>query len=104
MRVIFTHHVPGDAGALDVFLVPVEAQLVHPVQNAPVNRLQSVADVRKRAAHDNAHRVIEVGPLHLLHDGNGLDAWRQLSAAGCALLSQIGSRSLVEFTLRVALA
>ncbi|MND56575.1 hypothetical protein D3C80_476840 [compost metagenome] len=94
VRMVFTHHVTGDAGALDVFLVPVEPQLVHPVENAAMDRLQAVTNIRKGAADDDAHGVIEIGALHLLHDGNGFDAWGQLSAAGCALLSQIGSRSL----------
>ena len=31
-----------------------------------MHRLQPVAHVRKRSAHDYAHRVIEVGALHLL--------------------------------------
>ncbi len=94
VRVIFTHHVAGHAGRFYVFLVPVDTHLVHREKDTPVHRLQSVTDVGKRAGHDDAHGVIEIGPLHLFHDGNGFDAWRQLSAAGCALLSQIGSRSL----------
>jgi MarC family membrane protein len=84
----FTHHVTGDAGALDVFLVPVDAELVHPVEDAPMHGLEAVAHIGKRAADDNAHRVIEIGPLHFLHDGDGLDAWRELPAAGGCLLSQ----------------
>ena len=29
MRMVFTHHVTGDAGAFDVFLVPVDAEFGH---------------------------------------------------------------------------
>ncbi|MNV93449.1 hypothetical protein D3C71_1881450 [compost metagenome] len=89
MRVILTHHVPGDAGAFDVFLVPVDAELAHPVEDAAMNGFQTVTHVWKRAADDDAHGVIEIGPLHFLDDGNRLDAWRSLSAAGSALLSQL---------------
>ncbi len=96
MRMVFTHHVTGDAGAFDVFLVPVEPKLVHPVKDAPVHGLQAITDIGKRAADDHAHRVIEIGPLHFLHDGNRLDAWWVLAAAGCALFSQLRSRSLLR--------
>ena len=88
---VFTHHVTGDAGAFDVFLVPVDAELGHAVEDAPVHGLEAVAHVRKRAADDDAHRVIEIRPLHFLHNGDGLDAWRELPAAGGCLLSQNGS-------------
>ena len=50
VRVVFAHHLADDAGALDVFLVPVEPQLVHAEQDAPVHRLQAVAHVGQRAA------------------------------------------------------
>ncbi len=70
VRVIFTHHVADGAGRLAERLVPVEAVLVHRVEDAPMHRLQTVARIRKRARHDHAHRVIEVGPLHLISDRN----------------------------------
>ncbi|MNL82503.1 hypothetical protein D3C87_2099000 [compost metagenome] len=54
-----------------------------------MNGFQTVTHVWKRAADDDAHGVIEIGPLHFLDDGNRLDAWRSLSAAGSALLSQL---------------
>jgi hypothetical protein len=61
-----------------------------------MNRLQTVTDIGKRAGHDNAHGVIEVGPLHFLNDGNRFNAWRKFSAAGGALVSQNGSHSLLR--------
>ena len=36
-----------------------------------MHRLQPVAHIGQRARHDHAHRVIEVGALHLLFDGDG---------------------------------
>ena len=98
VRMVFTHHVTGDAGRLHIFLVPVDPHLAHREQDAPVDRLQTVADIGKRTAHDNAHRVVEIRPLHFLHDGNRLDALRVLAAAGSVLLSQIRSRSLFGIT------
>ncbi len=35
-----------------------------------MHRLQPVADIGQRPRHDHAHRVIEVGALHLLLDGD----------------------------------
>ena len=48
-----------------------------------MHRLQAVAHVGQRAADDHAHRVIEVGALHLVGDRDGPDVgW--LFAAGAA--------------------
>ena len=35
-----------------------------------MDRLQAVANIRQRAADDDAHRIVEVGGLHLLDDGD----------------------------------
>ncbi|MFD0519200.1 hypothetical protein [Paractinoplanes durhamensis] len=39
-----------------------------------MNRLQAVPDVGQRSAHDHAHRVVEVRPLHLDFEADGLDS------------------------------
>ena len=50
-------------------------------QDAAVHRLQAVAHVGQRAADDDAHRVFEIGALHLVGDRDGPDVgW--LFAAG----------------------
>ena len=36
-----------------------EARLVHGVQDAPMHRLEAVADVGERSGDDDAHRVLE---------------------------------------------
>ena len=46
---------------------------MHRVKNAPVYRLQAVADIRQRAHHDNAHRVIDVAGAHLFFNIHGYD-------------------------------
>ncbi len=38
-----------------------QARLVHGVEDAPVDRLEPVANVRERSRHDDAHRVLEEG-------------------------------------------
>src|SRR5690606_14533063 len=66
MRVVLADHVADDARRLVVGLVAVRAELVHRVQDAPMDRLEAVADVGERAAHDHAHGVIEVAAAHLV--------------------------------------
>ena len=66
MRVVLTHHLADDEGALAVRAVRLQAEVVHRVEDAAVDRLEAVADVGQRAADDHAHRVVEVGGAHLL--------------------------------------
>ncbi len=73
MRVILADDVADRAGGLVVGTLRREVQLVHGVKNAPVHGLQPVADIGKRAAHDHAHRVIEVGALHFIQNGYGFN-------------------------------
>jgi hypothetical protein len=73
VRVVLTDHVADDTGRLLVGPVPVVVELVHGKQHAPVHRLEAVARIGQRAAHDHAHGVIEVAAPHLLFktDGQG---------------------------------
>ena len=66
--VVLADDVADHAGGLLVRPVPVGAELVHRVENAPVHRLQAVPHVRQGTPHDDAHRVIEVGLPELLLD------------------------------------
>jgi hypothetical protein len=69
--VVLTHHFTDDFGALLGRAVGREAHLVHAIKNAPVHRLQPIADIRQGAAHDHAHGVIEVRAPHLVFDVDG---------------------------------
>ena len=68
VRVIFAEDFADDLGALAGGRLGSEAHLVHAEEDAPVHGLQAVANVGQRAAHDYAHRVIDVRPLHLVFD------------------------------------
>ena len=79
VRMVFAHHVADDAGGLAERVRRIVAALLHRVEDAPVHRLQPVAHVGQRPAHDHAHRVIEVGAFHLLFDRDRADVvgwWR----------------------------
>ena len=89
MRVEVAHRVAYDLGRLHVLLVPVEPQPLHGVEDAPVHGLEAVAHVGERARDDDAHRVFEVGALHLLGDGDGADVARLL-AAGLLVVGLVG--------------
>ena len=39
----------------------VQAQLAHGVDNTPLYRLETVADMRQGPVHDDVHGVVEVG-------------------------------------------
>jgi len=65
MRVVGAHHVANDPGALHIAAIgPVQA-VVHRVQDADVDGLEPVPDVRQRPADNDGHRVVEEAALHL---------------------------------------
>ena len=66
MRVVLTDDVTDDTRRLEVGLVAVRVEFVHRVQHAAMHRLEAVARIRQRAAHDHAHGVIEVALAHLV--------------------------------------
>ena len=59
MRVVFANNVANRTCRLAVRAIGSNAAVVHCIQNAAVNRLQTVAHVGQRAGDDNAHRVFE---------------------------------------------
>src|SRR6516164_5654886 len=78
MGMVVLEHLADRAGALAVRLIGIEAQLRHGVQDAPMDRLEAVANVRQGTCHDYAHRVIEVRTAHLVFDVDGQQTvrWR----------------------------
>jgi hypothetical protein len=73
VRVVLTHHVTDDAGALVETTVRPIATVVHRVEDAAVHRLEAVADLGQRAADDDRHRIVEIRLLHLGLQVQGLD-------------------------------
>jgi len=59
VRVVFAEHVANDGCGLFVGAAGNETELVHGVEHAPVNRLETVSHVRERARNDDAHGIIE---------------------------------------------
>ena len=73
VRVVVAHDVADDAGALHVAAVRAEPGVVHRVEDPAVHRLEAVLHQGECAPHDHAHRVVDVGALHLLLDVDRLD-------------------------------
>ncbi|GMA35738.1 hypothetical protein GCM10025876_19420 [Demequina litorisediminis] len=65
VRVVVTHHLADDAGALGERAVGTVAAVVHRVHDATVDGLQSVTDIGQCAPDDDGHGVVEVRLLHL---------------------------------------
>ena len=78
MGVILTDDVADHARRLLVGLVPVVAQFVHGEQDPAMDRLEAVAHVRQRPAHDHAHGVIQVGLTHLVFQVDGDDFFGEI--------------------------
>src|SRR6202011_3401676 len=53
--------------------VGLQPHLLHCKKNAAMDGLHAVADVGKSAADDHRHGVVEVRPLHLLFNVDGLN-------------------------------
>ncbi|MNT91368.1 hypothetical protein D3C72_2324540 [compost metagenome] len=70
MRVVLTDHVTDNTRRFLVGTVPVVGKLMHGVQHPAMHGLEAISDIRKGAADDHAHRVIEIGTAHLLFQAN----------------------------------
>ena len=74
VRVVLAHDLADHAGALVEGALRAVAAVEHRVEHAAVDGLEAVADVREGAAHDDGHRVVEVGALHFRLQVNLFDA------------------------------
>ena len=83
---VFAHDVTDDARRFPERLAGFVAAFLHRIEDSTVHRFQSVADIGKRARHDYAHRVIEVGRLHFVFDGDrgdvGIGGFRRAGIRG----------------------
>ena len=68
MRMVLTDNVTDHAGRFLVRLVEVIAKHTHCVQDTPVNRLQTIANVRQCTPDNDTHRVVQIGLLHLVFE------------------------------------
>jgi hypothetical protein len=72
VRVVLTGRVAGDLRTLAVLRARTQVQVVHRDQHASLRRLQAIPHIGERSRNDHAHRVGQVGVLHLLFDEENL--------------------------------
>ncbi len=65
VRVVFPHHFSNGAGRFAELLVRGVAALEHAVENATVNRFETVPCIGQSAPDDDRHGVVDVGIFHL---------------------------------------
>ena len=65
-----TDDVADDAGRFLVGLVVSRSRVIEGVENTPVDGFQAVLDVGDGPADDDAHGVVQVGPLHLVFEAD----------------------------------
>ena len=68
MRMILAEHLTDDTGGFPVGAVGADAHVVHRIQDAALDRLQTVTCIRQGARDDDGHGVIEIRLLHLAVD------------------------------------
>ena len=66
VRVKLTQHLTNHTGGLLVRLSRLQTKLMHAVEHPPVDRLETVTNIRQRTAHYNRHGIIEVGVPHFI--------------------------------------
>ena len=72
MRVVVTHYVADDLSALAIGTTRDKPALLARKKDSAVDGFQPVTNVRKSAADDHAHRVIEVARLHFVDNVDAL--------------------------------
>ena len=77
------HHVADDLGAFLERRGGIEPQNLHAVEDAAVDRLQPVARIRQRAAHDGRERIGEIALLERVAQVDG-DRLRGVGPAAVA--------------------
>ena len=82
VRMVVTHHFADDLRALAVGAIRCEAHVAHADKNPAMDGLQTVAHIGQRAADDDAHRVVDIRPPHLVFDihRNEIRRWRMAAA------------------------
>ena len=73
MGVVLAHHLADDPGALARRAIRAQPLLAHRVEDAPLNRLEPVSDVRQGPPDDDRHRVVEIRLAHLVLDVDRAD-------------------------------
>jgi hypothetical protein len=72
------------------------AAFIGGIEDAAVNRLQAIANIRQRAADDHAHRVVEIRLLEFGGDGNRGDIARTICPGRGRILRRVAQAENVQ--------
>ena len=67
VRMVAAEHVADAGRGLLERLIARQAVLVHCVEYAPVNGLETIAHIRQRSADNDGHGVVDIAGLHFAH-------------------------------------
>ena len=80
MRVVVPARVARDLRAFHPGRVRPQVQIVHRDENAPLRRLETIADIGQRTADNDAHRVGQIARPHLVLNVENANSFRRLTA------------------------
>ena len=63
---VVRQHIPDNVGGFFVRTIRRHIGFIHRIEDAAMDRLETVAHIRQRTAGDDAHRIINEGFLHLI--------------------------------------
>src|SRR6202035_5877812 len=66
VRVVMLEHLADDRGTLLIAGPRGHSLVLHRVEDAAMDGLEAIANVRQRPAHDDAHRIVHVARTHLV--------------------------------------
>ncbi len=93
--VIFAEHVAHGTGRFLVLGGGGQAQLAHRVDDAPLYRFESVADMRQGPVHDHVHGVVQVGFFGKRRQGATLNAFQaQIQTVTHVCSLHVGAKSI----------
>ena len=70
---VFTKNLTDHAGAFPVRPVGRKSQVPHSVEYPPMNRFETVSDIRQGSHHNNAHGIVDKRRLYFVFDINRYD-------------------------------
>ena len=73
VRMVFTDDIADDTRRLLVRFIPIITQFMHGKQHTPVNRFKAIPHIWKRAADNDAHRIVEIRLFKLVFNIDGQD-------------------------------
>ena len=75
MRVILTEHFTDNSSRLLRGFVVCDAHIHHTIEDAAMHRLETIAYIGQRTAHDDRHRVVNIRGFHFLFNIDRLNSF-----------------------------